>query len=77
MSKQTAIKEEEKLESGTMEDYILKRIKEVEKELSEINMEEIETHYPLKQTFYYLSGAKNELYLILTAHSNPQSNPKK
>jgi hypothetical protein len=54
-------------QADTMENYILKSIKIVEKKL--------ETTDTLSQKSY-LHGQKNILYMILTGYNNPLANPK-
>lgn len=53
--------------SGTMEAYILKLIKELDQKIAQTKNDG-----PL---FHYFTGQKNILYLVLTGHNNPQSNP--
>lgn len=56
-------------EFDTMENYILKLISNCQLKLNDPDLS--------KESFQYYAGARDHLYMVLTGHNNPQSNPKK
>lgn len=66
---------EEEQKADTMESYIFKRLRIIEKQISTITMDDYHSVYPVKEKFHSLCGARDELYMILTGHSNPLANP--
>lgn len=58
----------DKLKSGSMEGYIMILIERCQNKLNDPNIS--------KESFQYYSGAKDHLYMVLTGHNNPQSNPQ-
>jgi hypothetical protein len=57
----------------TLENYILKQIKEIESKLNSINKNEY-SEKDFNAVFNRLSGQKDILYQSLTAHDNIYSN---
>lgn len=57
-----------KEQADTMESYIMKLISECQLRLNDSDIS--------KDSFQYYSGARDFLYMVLTGHDNPQSNPK-
>ena len=64
-------KQEDK-KPGTMEDYVIRLLKRKEQELSAIPL----TDLSLREKFQRTGGQIDILYMILTGHNNPLSNPK-
>lgn len=65
-------KEVEDKQPGTMEQYIFRLLKSKESELSAIPVSEP----TLREKFHRVGGQVDILYMILTGHNNPLSNPK-
>jgi len=55
-------------EADTIESYILKLISECQLKLNDPNLQ--------RDSLQYYAGARDYLYMVLTGHENPQSNPK-
>lgn len=58
---------------STLENYILKQIKEIESKLSAVNKNDYSEN-DFNAVFNRLSGQKDVLYQCLTAHDNTYSN---
>lgn len=65
-------KKEEDKKPGSMEDYVWRLLKGKQKELSAIPL----TDPTLREKFHRVGGQVDILYMILTGHNNPLSNPK-
>lgn len=64
--------EEEEKKPGTMQDYVWRLLKRKEQELFAIPLADLS----LREKFHRVSGQVDMLYMILTGHNNPLSNPK-
>jgi hypothetical protein len=63
-------KQQPEPEAGSIELYIHRLIQTCEEKLND------KSNPPTLATFQYYTGARNFLYMVLTGHSNVQTNPK-